>query len=84
MIDFPLLDIPLPEFTPEYQEYIINETNNHYKKMRNELLKDTDKFVLPDFPITPENLIIIKEYRQALRDFTNNNYILPDKPDFVS
>ena len=84
MIDFPLLDIPLPEFTPEYQEFIINETNNHYKKMRNELLKDTDKYVLPDFPITPENLIIIKEYRQALRDFTNNNYVLPDKPDFVS
>ena len=33
--------------------------------------------------LTPENLIIIKEYRQALRDFTNNNYILPEKPEFI-
>ena len=54
------------------------------KNTRNQLLKETDIYVLPDFPITPDNLIIIKEYRQLLRDFTNNNYILPDKPDFIS
>ena len=72
------------EYTPEFLEIVKNDTIKHYKEMRNELLKDTDKYVLPDFPITPENLIIIKEYRQALRNFTNNNYVLPDKPDFVS
>jgi hypothetical protein len=52
----------------------------HYKKIRNQLLLETDKYLLPDFPITPEQLEIVKEYRQALRYFTNNNYILPDKP----
>ena len=51
--------------------------------MRNKILLETDKYLIPDYPITPENLIIVKEYRQALRDFTLNNYILPDKPDFV-
>jgi hypothetical protein len=49
---------------------------------RNRLLADSDKYVLIDFPITPENLEIIKQYRQELRDFTNNDYIIPDKPYF--
>jgi hypothetical protein len=39
--------------------------------------------MLSDFPITPEQLELVKQYRQALRDFTNNDYIMPDKPDFV-
>ena len=51
--------------------------------MRNQLLLETDKYLLPDFPITPENLEIVKTYRQALRDFTNNDYIFPEKPSFV-
>lgn len=67
----------------------------HYLKIirdkRNQLLKDTDKYLIPDFPITPENLIIIKEYRQALRDYMNipevknynlNNSLIPDFPKF--
>ena len=82
------MDIPFdttlqPELTPEYIEIIKNDTYNHLKKMRTELLIATDKYLLPDFPITPEQLIIIKEYRQLLRNFTNNNYELPVKPDFV-
>ena len=40
---------------------------------RNGLLNLTDKFVLPDFNITPEKLEIIKTYRQMLRDFININ-----------
>lgn len=54
------------------------------KNTRNQLLNETDKYVLPDFPINADNLIKIFEYRQLLRDFTKNNYILPDKPDFIS
>lgn len=53
------------------------------KNKRNLILAETDKYLLSDFPITPEQLIIVKEYRQALRDFTNNNYILPDRIDFI-
>lgn len=65
------------------------ETPNQYshhellKHQRNLILAETDKYLLPDFPITPEQLIIVKEYRQALRDFTNNNYILPERIDFI-
>ncbi len=53
------------------------------KNKRNLILAETDKYLLADFPITAEELIIVKEYRQALRNFTLNNYILPEKPDFV-
>lgn len=53
------------------------------KNKRNLILAETDKYLLADFPITPEELIIVKEYRQLLRNFTLNNYILPVKPDFV-
>ena len=82
-MDIPFDTTPQPELTPEFLEIIKNDTYNHLKKMRTELLIATDKYLLPDFPITPDQLQIVKEYRQALRDFTNNNYILPVKPDFV-
>ena len=65
------------------------ETPNQYshyellKHQRNLILTETDKYLLSDFPITPEQLIIVKEYRQLLRNFTQNGYILPDKPSFV-
>ena len=73
----------IPEITPEFLEIIKNDTINHYKKMRNQLLLETDKYMLLDFPITPENLEIVKTYRQQLRNFTNNDYIFPEKPSFV-
>lgn len=70
------MDIP----TEEYKE---NLNKEFLKNKRNQLLLDSDKYLLPDYPITPDNLILIKEYRQQLRDFTNNNYILPDIPQFL-
>ena len=50
---------------------------------RNQLLAETDKYVLVDFPISADDLLIIKQYRQALRDFTHNDYIMPDRPAFI-
>lgn len=50
------------------------------RSTRDQLLDKSDKYLLPDFPITHENLIKIKEYRQQLRDFSNNNFIIPDFP----
>jgi hypothetical protein len=47
---------------------IINFRIEYQRANRNKLLLDSDKYVLPDYPISPENLIIIKEYRQTLRD----------------
>jgi hypothetical protein len=61
----------------------IEDIQKYNKNIRNELLLETDKYVLPDFPITPDNLIIIKDYRQKLRDFTKNNYELPERPEFI-
>ena len=66
-----------------YEEYNILNNKISSKNKRNKILGETDKYLLPDFPITPEQLIIVKEYRQLLRNFTLNNYILPDKPAFV-
>jgi hypothetical protein len=47
---------------------------------RNQLLAESDKYVLIDYPISADDLLIMKQYRQQLRDFTNNDYIIPDFP----
>lgn len=70
------MDIP----TEEYKE---NLNKEFLKNKRNQLLLNSDKYLLSDYPITPDNLILIKEYRQQLRDFTKNNYILPNIPQFL-
>lgn len=44
---------------------------------RDALLAQTDKYMLPDFPITEEKLAQYKAYRQYLRD-------VPAQPDFPS
>jgi hypothetical protein len=55
--------------------YITN--NEHFLKrarnIRNELLNKTDRYFLIDYPIAYEQQMIIKTYRQELRDFINNN-----------
>ena len=62
------------------------------RNIRNLLLKETDKYFLIDFPIAYEQQMIIKAYRQELRDFINNNEIkilagekveFPPQPDFI-
>ena len=66
------------------EEYYILGNKISLKNKRNLILNETDKYMLCDYPITPENLEIIKTYRQALRDFTQNDFVLPDKPDFIN
>ena len=74
--------------------YIPN--NEHFLKrarnIRNELLNRTDRYFLIDYPIAYEQQMIIKNYRQELRDFINNNEIkilagekvdFPEPPDFL-
>ena len=68
------------EYTPEFLEIVKNDTIKHYKQMRNQLLIESDKYMLPDYPITSNNLILIKDYRDKLRNFTNNDYIIPQFP----
>jgi hypothetical protein len=43
------------------------------RNTRNSILQSTDKYLLADYPITPENLEKIKIYRQMLRDIININ-----------
>ena len=70
--------------------------NKHFLKrarnIRNELLNKTDRYFLIDYPIAYEQQMIIKKYRQDLRDFINNNEIkilagekvdFPPVPDFI-
>lgn len=69
----------------ETNEIIVEEEKKELKRLslifkRNQLLAESDKYVLIDFPITADKLEIIKEYRQQLRDFTNNDYIIPEFP----
>jgi len=74
--------------------YIPN--NEHFLKrarnIRNELLNKTDRYFLIDYPIAYEQQMIIKKYRQELREFINNNEIkilagekvdFPPVPDFI-
>ena len=75
-------------------DYITNNAHflKRYRNIRNELLNKTDKYILSDYPITLEKQMIIKIYRQDLRDFINNNEIkilagekveFPTVPDFI-
>ena len=70
--------------------------NEHFLKrarnIRNELLNRTDRYFLIDYPIAYEQQMIIKTYRQDLREFINNNKerILngekedfPEQPNFI-
>ena len=69
------------------KHYFINLREN-----RDKLLVDSDKYLLPDFPINSSNLELIKQYRQELRDYMkldvviNYNYscntIPPEMPKF--
>ena len=71
--------------------------NEHFLKrarnIRNELLNKTDRYILSDYPITLEQQMIIKTYRQELREFINNNKDIiltgqildfPKPPEFIN
>ena len=71
--------------------------NEHFLKrarnIRNELLNRTDRYILSDYPISLEQQMIIKAYRQDLRNFINDNkerilngekIAWPEQPDFIN
>lgn len=64
------------------------ETAAQIRQQRNLMLEGTDKYMISDYPITPENLEVLKIYRQALRDVPSqktfpNDVTWPDAPDFL-
>lgn len=54
--------------TTSNQHFLIRNRN-----LRNELLNQTDRFILSDYPITEEQKTEVINYRQLLRDFINLN-----------
>ena len=57
------------------QEKTTEELAQEKRAERDNLLAQTDKYMLPDFPITEEKLAQYKAYRQYLRD-------LPEQAEF--
>ena len=77
------------------KNYINNKKNilDRVRNIRNELLNKTDKYILSDYPISLSQQMIIKTYRQDLREFINNNEIkilsgdkveFPPQPTFIN
>ena len=64
--------IDCPEKTTEEKAALIREK-------RDDLLRQTDKYMLPDFPVSPEKRDEYKSYRQRLRDITKQ----PHFPNIV-
>jgi hypothetical protein len=55
---------------------------NELRHQRNVKLIESDKYMLPDYPISAEDLEKMKVYRQELRDYFQKNEFpnLPEKP----
>ena len=77
----------MSNYIPNHEHFLKRARN-----IRNELLNKTDKYFLIDFPIQYEQQMIIKKYRQDLRNFINENEIkilagekvdFPKQPDFI-
>lgn len=67
------------------EEQKLDELATTIRSKRNLLLAETDYFLMPDYPISQENLEKVKEYRQQLRDITKQdefpkNVTFPDFP----
>ncbi len=78
----------MTSFIPNNEHFL-----RRYRNIRNELLNQTDRYLLIDYPISEEQQIEIKKYRQELRDFinTNKDSILsgkaveyPTQPSFIN
>ena len=76
--------------TTSNQHFLIRNRN-----LRNELLNQTDRYLLNDYPITEEQKTEVINSRQKLRDFINENktkYLddginfieFPKAPDFLN
>jgi len=85
------------EVPDNVKEMAKNKHIQFLRQKRNDLLAETDKFFLPDFPNMDETKITeLKQYRQQLRDYMSHTNIvnydgfnseqIPDfplKPSFV-
>mgnify|MGYP001328317372 CR=1 FL=1 len=75
---------PLPE-----REKSDDELAAEIRAARDVLLSETDHLVMPDYPISEEDLSLVKAYRQALRDITEQEGFprsveWPEKPEVIA
>lgn len=61
-------DPVIPPYVPTDEELA-----ERVRRDRDEKLKETDFFVMPDYPSDPKDLEEVKAYRQALRDITKQS-----------
>ena len=54
------------------EEDMLEREAGEKTQWRDNELRDTDRFMLSDYPISASNLSNIKEYRQELRDYPKN------------
>ena len=81
-----------PPLSDDIMKILNSKFIENLRQQRNQLLVESDKYLLPDYPITSNNLSLMKQYRQALRDYMNLpevmnysyscNIQLPDLPKF--
>ena len=67
------------EIVQSWEEVVVSEEDKAQtlRNVRDSLLAETDKTMLPDYPVTDEEREKYKAYRQYLRDIPQN----PDFPD---
>ena len=57
------------------------EKQARVRKIRNQMLDESDKYMISDFPLTDEEHYQMKLYRQYLRDYTKQNNWWESLPD---
>lgn len=59
-----------------YTVYEVKESEidkqNRVRGIRNQMLDESDKYMISDFPLTDEERVQMKLYRQYLRDYTQS------------
>ena len=66
----------LPDLTKFNIDDIKANTIQFLRIQRNYALKNTDIYMIPDFPISTEIKELIMNYRQQLRDFPSSDYFI--------
>lgn len=68
-------------------EQVLEFKKSEARRHRDARLKATDKYMLPDFPITEEQREELIKYREALRMFPLQKGFpdteLPERPEFI-
>ena len=92
-----LIQTNIEDIPDEVKQTVIKNQLHYLRQKRNNLLIETDKYFLPDFPnINDEKMEELKIYRQKLRDYMNEPTVLnfdgyhteniipfPNKPSFL-